>query len=48
MDSIILYILIISVSFFCAGIFRKRFEENLPLSFILLCCRYLYLDYWIS
>lgn len=36
MDIIILYILIMSVSFFCAGIFRKRFEEILPLSFIFI------------
>ena len=36
MDIIILYILILSVSFFCAGVFRKKFEDTLPLTFILI------------
>ena len=34
MDIIILYILIVSVSFFGACIFRKKFEDTLPLTFI--------------
>ena len=36
MDIIILYMLILSVSFFCAGVFRKKFEDTLPLTFILI------------
>ena len=36
MDIVILYMLILSVSFFCAGIFRKRFEDTLPLAFIFI------------